>query len=223
MDSVSGVGVVDKAVQILRAVAAAPVDLSGLHEATGLPRATAHRIAGALEAHGVLRRDAAGRYDLGGALAALGRVALERFPLAEISRPILHDLRTTTGESVQLFVREGSPRPGAPAGRRCVVSLQSPHGLRWIVPEGSLLPLDVGSAGRLLSGEPTATGWIQSVAEREPGVASVSAAVRDRLGEVIAAVSISGPVERLSRAPGERFGSAVIATADRIGRALEDV
>ena len=34
--------------------------------------------------------------------------------------------------------------------RRCVVSLQSPHGLRWIVPEGALLPLDRGSAGRVL-------------------------------------------------------------------------
>lgn len=223
MDSVSGVGVVDKAVQILRAVAAAPMDLAGLQAATGLPRATAHRLAGALEAHGVLRRDASGRYDLGGALATLGRVALERFPLAEISRPILQDLRSTTGESVQLFVREGSLRTGAVAGRLCVVSLQSPHGLRWIVPEGSLLPLEVGSAGRLLSGEATATGWIQSVEEREPGVASVSSAVRDRHGEVIAAVSISGPVERLSRAPGERFGPAVLATAERIDRALEDL
>lgn len=223
MDSVSGVGVVDKAVLILRAVAATPVDLIGLQMATGLPRATAHRIAGALEAHGVLRRDTAGRYDLGGALAAMGRVALERFPLADISRPFLQELRAATGESVQLFVREGSPHPGTPTARRCVVSLQSPHGLRWILPEGSLLPLDVGSAGRLLSGEATPTGWIHSVEEREPGVASVSAAVRDRHGDIIAAVSISGPVERLSRAPGKRFGSAVIATAEQIALALEDV
>ena len=47
---------------------------------------------------------------------------------------------------MQLFVREGD-------GRRCVVSLQSAHGLRWIVPEGAVLPLRVGSAGRILSGE----------------------------------------------------------------------
>ena len=40
-------------------------------------------------------------------------------------------------------------------------------------------------------------GWAQSVAERETGVASVSAPVRDGSGAVLGAVSISGPVERL--------------------------
>ena len=39
-------------------------------------------------------------------------------------------------------------------------------------------------------------GWAQSVAERESGVASVSAPVRDAAGTVVAAVSVSGPVER---------------------------
>ncbi len=38
-------------------------------------------------------------------------------------------------------------------------------------------------------------GWAQSVAEREAGVASVSAPVRDGTGQVIAAVSVSGPVD----------------------------
>ena len=81
---------------------------------------------------------------------------------------------------MQLFVREGD-------GRRCVVSLQSAHGLRWIVPEGAVLPLRVGSAGRILSGETGSDGWVQSVEEREPGVASVSAPVVDGHGDVVAA------------------------------------
>jgi len=221
MDSVSGVGVLDKAVAVITAVAARPVDLAGLQEASGLPRATAHRLAQALETHGILRRDDRGRFELGPALIALGRVALDRFPLAELSRPVLRTLRDETGESVQLFVREdGAMGRGGVAGRRCVLSLQSAHGLRWIVPEGSLLPLKVGSAGRVLSGESSQTGWIHSVEEREPGVASVSAPVRDNRGEVIAAVSVSGPVERLSRQPGERFGSQVIAAADQIAALL---
>ena len=54
----SGIGVVDKSVAILECVAAAPVALAGLVEVTGLPRATAHRLAVALEAHG-LSTDAA--------------------------------------------------------------------------------------------------------------------------------------------------------------------
>lgn len=217
MESISGVGVLNKAVALIKAVADGPADLAGLQEVTGLPRATAHRLAQALETHGILRRDAQGRFDLGGALIALGRVALDRFPLAELSRPILSDLRDVTGESVQLFVREeGAMGRTGLSGRRCVLSVQSAHGLRWIIPEGSLLPLGAGSAGRVLSGEDVRDGWIESVEEREPGVASVSAPVHDASGQVVAAVSVSGPVERLSRQPGERFGVQVIRAADRI-------
>jgi len=209
MDSVTGVGVLDKAMVVLRAVESSPCTLAQLQTSTGLPRATAHRLASALEIHGLLRRDADGRFELGHGLVPLGREAAERFPLVDLARPELEALRDTTGESVQLFVREG-------AQRRCVQSLESTHGLRWIVPEGALLPIDVGSAGRVLSGELSKSGWIQSVGEREAGVASVSAPVRASDGTVVGALSVSGPIERLSRQPGKRFGAAVVAAARRI-------
>src|SRR3954451_7915979 len=205
MDSVSGVGVIDKGVLILRAVAREPLDLGALQDATELPRATAHRLAVALEQHGMIRRDPQGRFCLGFELIRLGRAAEDQFPLAELSRPMLTALRDATGESVQLYVAEGD-------GRRCVVSLESTHGLRWIVPQGALLPLDRGSAGRVLQGDDLA----ESVEERERGVASVSAAVHDRRGRVIAAVSLSGPVERLTRRPGERFGRVVYDAAEAV-------
>ena len=169
MDTVTGVGVIDKAIEILRAVADRPAALGAIQSATGLPRATAHRLAVALEAHGLLRRDDEGRFDLGPELAALGRIADQRFPLVELARPALTRLRDDTGESVQLFVREG-------AQRRCVLSLPSPHALRWIVPDGARLPLELGSAGRVLSGELGPQGWVASVEEREAGVASVERA-----------------------------------------------
>jgi DNA-binding IclR family transcriptional regulator len=59
-------------------------------------------------------------------------------------------------------------------------------------------------------------GWAQSVGEREVGVASVSAPVREPNSKVIAAVSISGPIERLSRQPGRIHSAAVVATAARL-------
>ena len=213
MDTVTGVGVLDKATGVLRAVADRPCSLQGLQAATGLPRATAHRLAVALEAHGLLRRDDEGRFDLGPELAALGRVASERFPLAGLAGPVLEALRDDTGESVQLFVREG-------AHRRCVVSLQSPHALRWIVPEGVLFPLDLGSAGRVLTSARESDLWVQSVEEREAGVASVSAAVVGAGGSVVAAVSVSGPIERLTRDPGARFGRRVAIAAADIARLM---
>ena len=206
---VTGVGVLDKAMVVLHSVAEAPCSLAELQESTGLPRATAHRLATALEHHGMLRRDGEGRFELGLGLVPLGHTAAVRFPLDDLARPVLAGLRDETGESVQLFVREGNQR-------RCVLSLESTHGLRWIVPQGALLPLDVGSAGRVLSGESSRTGWIESIGEREPGVASVSAPVVGADGSVVAALSVSGPIERLTRQPGRHFGDAVVAAAGSI-------
>lgn len=206
MESIGGVGVLDKGIAIIRAVAEEPLDLAGLQRATGLPRATTHRLAVALEQHHLLRRDGNGRFCLGFELIRLGRLASDAFPLAELATPALVGLRDRTGESVQLYVVEGG-------ARRCIVSLQSPHALRWTVAEGALLPLGVGSAGRVLAGRP---GVVESVEEREPGVASVSAAVLGRDGQLLAAVSVSGPVERLSRAQRKRFGRDVERAAAQI-------
>lgn len=207
----SGVGVLDKGVAILQALVAGPLDLGQLQAATGLPRATAHRLAVALEHHHLVRRDSQGRFCLGFELIHFGRAATNGFPLAQVATPALTELRNTTGESVQLYVREGEMR-------RCVVSLQSNHALRWIVPEGVSLPLGKGSAGRVLSdGGPSLA---DSVEEREAGVASVSAVVRDRQQVVVAAVSLSGPIERLTRTPVRRFGDAVVAAAEAVAAAV---
>jgi DNA-binding IclR family transcriptional regulator len=63
-------------------------------------------------------------------------------------------------------------------------------------------------------------GWSQSVSEREVGVASVSAPVRGPGGRVVAAVSVSGPMERLGRAPGRLHAQAVVTAAGRLTEAL---
>ena len=207
MDTVSGIGVLDKAISVLDVVERGPLTLGGLVEATGLSRATAHRLAVALEVHGLLGRDASGRFTLGPRLTSVDLPAL--------ARPALEALRDTTGESVQLYVRRGDRR-------LCVASLESPHGLRTIVPIGMALPLHVGSAGKVLRDDPDMeAGWAESVEERERGVASVSAPVRDARGAIVAAVSVSGPIERTTRAPGRRYASAVLHAAAAIAAAVQ--
>jgi DNA-binding IclR family transcriptional regulator len=205
------VGVLDKAIEVLSALEQRPLSLAELVGVTGLPRATAHRLATALEAHGLVRREADGRFALGTRLIALGRVAADALPLAQSASEALTALRDATGESVQLFVREGDRRV-------CIAALQSLHGLRTIVPLGASLPLDAGSAGKVLSDpDPEASReWVESVGEREAGVASVSAPIRDSAGSVVAAVSVSGPIERTTRQPGRRYGSFVAAAARQI-------
>ncbi|MGE0793790.1 MAG: IclR family transcriptional regulator [Acidimicrobiia bacterium] len=211
--TVSGVGVIDKAVRVLAAVEDGPASLAELVARTGLSRPTAHRLACALEDHGLLRRDADGRFALGLRLAALGRAAADGFDLAEAARPALVGLVEETGESVQLYVRDADHRV-------CVLALESPHGLRTIVDVGARLPLDRGSGGSVLLGRTGARGWVESVGERVEGVASVSAPVVDQGGRLVAAVSVSGPVARTTRSPGRRYGSAVVAAARRVETAL---
>jgi len=214
MDRISDVGVIDKAMAVITAVEREPMALAALVDETGLARPTVHRLAVALEAHGLLRRDDEGRFALGPRAVALGRAAADAFPLREVALPALRDLRDKTQESVQLYVRDGDRRV-------CVASLQSPHGLRTIVDEGAALPLRAGSGGAVLLERPAVLerGWAESVGEREAGVASVSAPIFDR-GRVIAAVSVSGPIERLTRTPGKRYARAVMAAARTVERAL---
>jgi DNA-binding IclR family transcriptional regulator len=218
--SISGVGVLDKAMIVIDALLVEPLSLAALSLASTMPRATAYRLAVALEAHGLVRRLDDGRFTLGLRLIGLGRAAATGFPLVVLARPVLERLRDETGESVQLYVVEGDQR-------RCVLSLQSLHGLRWIVSEGALLPMGRGSAGRALDGVIGSDGWTESIEEREPGVCSVSAPISILDGaevstRIVAAISVSGPVERLTRTPGRRFGVIVAAAASELSAALAD-
>lgn len=217
-ESLSGVGVLDKAVVILGILESGPHSLADLTRRSGLPRATAHRLASALESHGLVGRDDQGLFVLGAALVGLGLAARDHpsRSLVDAAGTPLSDLRDATGESAQLYVRSGDARV-------CLLSLESPHSLRTIVSPGATLPMDRGSAGKVLT-EPTGgdvvrRGWAQSVEERERGVASVSAPVVVA-GVVVAAVSVSGPIERTTRQPGRKYAAEVVSAARAIEAAL---
>lgn len=224
----SGVGVLDKAVLVLAAVEGGAQTLQALTEATGLSRATTHRLAVALEVHRLLARDRQGLWLLG---PRLGELAGGSAPdlLIERAEPVLVRLRNDTGESAQLYRRQGDVRV-------CIAASELGSGLRDTVPVGSALPMTAGSAAQVLLAwsatdplvsaaafsarvltEVRRRGWAQSVGERELGVASVSAPVRGPDGEVVAAVSVSGPVDRLTRSPGKLHADAVVAAAGALG------
>lgn len=226
MEHLSGVGVLDKAVLVLEAVQGGATSLAGLTERTGLSRATTHRLAVALEVHRLLARDTDGRWRIGSRAAELAGGGGDR--LLERAGPVLSRLRDTTGESAQLYRRRGDRR-------LCVAVAERGSGLRDTVPVGSTLPLTAGSAGQVLlawtADDPLVSkaaftartladvrrrGWAHSVAEREQGVASVSAPVRGPQGSVVAAVSVSGPLERLTRSPGRLHAEAVLAAATEL-------
>ncbi|KUP97226.1 IclR family transcriptional regulator [Thermobifida cellulosilytica] len=219
---------------VLDALESGPATLAQLVRITGLARPTAHRLAVALERHRMVARDSQGRFVLGPRLNELS-IATGEDRLLAVANPVLVQLRDRTGESAQLYRRQGDVRV-------CVAAAERTSGLRDTVPVGSELPMTAGSAAQILLAwedserirralrgahftaatlsQVRRRRWAQSVGEREPGVASVSAPVTAPGGRVIAAVSVSGPLERLTRSPGRLYAAEVLAAAGKISEAL---
>nr|WP_273400592.1 IclR family transcriptional regulator [Bifidobacterium indicum] len=231
----SGVGVLDKTVKILDTLESGPMTLGQLVNATGLARPTAHRLAIALERHRFVVRDAHGRFVLGSRFAELAAAAGED-RLLTAAAPILRTLLDRSGESAQIFRRQGDMRV-------CIAAVERASGLRDSIPVGALLSMDAGSAAQiLLAWEDSERlhqglrhakfnvstlaavrkrGWAESINEREEGVCSISAPIRNGSGQVMAAISISGPVNRMSTTPGRHYAPLVMAAGKYLTEALQ--
>ncbi|WP_313555626.1 IclR family transcriptional regulator, partial [Miniimonas arenae] len=138
----SGVGVLDKAAIVLAALESGPATLAQLVSSTHLARPTAHRLAVALEHHRLVARDLQGRFVLGPRLGELAAAAGEDRLLAAAG-PVLAALRDHTGESAQLYRRQGDHRI-------CVAAAERPVGLRDSIPVGAQLSMQAGSAAQVL-------------------------------------------------------------------------
>lgn len=234
----TAVGVLDRCVAVLGAIESGARSFTDVVERTGLARPTAHRLIQGLEDHGFLVHVGGFGYVLGPRLLGLAASAMRDLPLRDLARPVLERLARSTGESAQLFVRDGDRRV-------CIDSVESDSELRTIVEVGSSLPLVKGSAGKVFlawtgdhdrarlletADDPArleqqlATtrrrGWAESVAERAPGVASVSAPIFGPDRFLLGAVSVSGPVSRLGQLRAKRYAPAVLEAAKEIERGL---
>ena len=230
----SGVGVLDKTVKILDALESGPATLGQLVTATKLARPTAHRLAIALERHRFVLRDQHGRFVLGSRFAELAAAAGEDRLLAAAG-PILQTLLDRTGESAQIYRRQGEQRV-------CIAAVERASGLRDSIPVGAMLSMEAGSAAQILlawedsdrlhqslrharfsSAKLAAVrkrGWAESINERDEGVCSISAPIRNASGQVIAAISISGPSGRMGSNPGHRYAPLVMGAGKYLTDAL---
>lgn len=235
MDNHSGVGVVDKVSSIFGALENGPATLAQLVETTHLARPTVHRLALALEHHRLLTRDSTGAFTLGPRFARLA-ASVGEDRLVSAAQPVLTVLRDRTGESAQMFRAHGDMRI-------CIAAVDRPVGLRDSIPVGTTMTMAAGSAAQVLLAWEDADrmhaglaharftaadlervrtqGYAESAGERESGVAGVYAPVWGATGTVIAAVGISGPIERLTAHPASQHAIAVMDAARQLSDVLQ--
>lgn len=197
--------------------------LADLVERTGLPKATAHRLAGQLVELGALQR-VDDWYQLGVRLMELAGLVPLQHHLREVAVPFLHDLFAETRETVHLGVLDGSSvvyvdrvdghrRANVPTrigfrmpayctglGKALLAFAPQPLIDRVIANElVALTPrtIVVPSVLREELRQVRATGVAYDREENQIGVACVAAAVVTQGGGAVVAISVTGPVDRV--------------------------
>jgi DNA-binding IclR family transcriptional regulator len=221
-----GVAAVERALLILSALASAtePSSLAQLARATGLYKSTMLRIIASLDAAGYVMRLRDGRYGIGASAYRLGLAYERQNALRDQVLPVLHDLVENGTESASFHVMHGSDT------RMCLFRVNSRHSTLDRVDAGNILPLDRGAAGRVLlaySGKSGSrhdalrrAGYALSKGERDPECAALAAPVFGATGDIVGAVSLSGPGERFTPSAVARMRKLLMRSASELTRSL---
>jgi len=213
MPNPSGTQSIDRAAQLLIAVADsdAPIGVGELAEATDLPKSTVSRLVAALERHALVQRDGVrGPLRPGPVMLRLARRGVGDRDLTELSADALRRLAEASAETINLAVP-------TPLGVEHLSQVDSGHFIgstNWI---GRRVPHETTAVGKvfLAFGAVRITqqhaglvpeleavrvrGYATAIGELEPGLAAMAAPVRAGAGDIVAALSISGPETRLTR------------------------
>jgi DNA-binding IclR family transcriptional regulator len=239
-----GVQSVATALELLDCLAAEQeLGVAELGRRLGIAKSTAHRIVTTLAAKGIVQQVPDTRnYRLGLRLHELGELVASRNQLRDHALPLLEALRAQTGETVHLAVPEGSQmfyverlesyhglRFSSRVARVRPIHLTSSG--KAVAAFNQAVAAAAIAAGftpktrrsirtkeqflRCLA-ETRERGYAYSVGEDEPGLASVAAPVLDRTGVARAAISVAGPVPRISGAQVSQVARRVKAAASQL-------
>ena len=240
--------VIDRMMQLIDALTASaePASLKALAAATGLHPSTAHRILNVMVQNGFADRQEPGSYRLGMRFLELGNIVRSRISVRDIALPYMRELAATTGETVNLSVRQGdeiiyvertaenrsmmrvvqvigarAPLHITAAGK-LYLSREEPEIVRAYADRTGLkayTPHSLKSLAALTRelGEVRKQGYALDQEEAEIGVRCIAAGVWDDAGQLIAGLSVSAPAER--QKPGD-WTPLIRETAARISRSL---
>ncbi len=209
-----------------------PVALTELASAAGLPKSTASRLVSALERRGLIEQDGErGRLRPGPAILRVAERSMLERNIVELSKPALDALADASGETINLAV------PGL-EGVEHIAQVDSRHFLgagQWL---GRLVGYEHSANGKVFEafGRAPAKATVAaanrelqavrrddfatSIDELETGLAAIAAPVRGARGEVIAALSISGPTLRMTPARIEELNPILTSEARTLSRRL---
>ncbi|MBC7077160.1 MAG: IclR family transcriptional regulator [Synergistales bacterium] len=221
-----------------------------LSRATGLSPSTVHRFLSSLKELGFVQQNPDNsKYRLGYKVAELGVRFLERLDVRSLAVPLMVELRNVSGETVGLSIKidavsrayvhevEGvhqvrvrlpvaKPLPlylGAPG--RVLSAWLSPSEIEHIALAGARAELPSGVSfdpGRFRAelAEVRARGYAVANSEYMTGTSSVAVPVRDGRGNVVAALSISGPRVRFTEEAQEAVLPHLFRAAEELCAAL---
>jgi DNA-binding IclR family transcriptional regulator len=225
------------------------IGVSELSRRLGLGKSTVHRLHTTLVSEGLVEKDPqTGGYRLGIVMFELGQAVRVHLDLHAAVGPVLTALREETHESCQVGVLDGHEvvyvdrlesshtlRLMNETGRRVPIHCTSsgkvllahlPPDARENVleaaPLAALTPRTIVDPDQLAKelDRVRARGWAEAVEEREVGVASIAAPIRDVSGTVVAAISIGGPAARMGAQQRRRLADTVVEAGEAASRRL---
>ncbi len=243
-----GVQSVERAVTALEYLARTGVaGVSEVAAAIGVHKSTASRLLGVLHGRGLVEPAGdRGRYRLGTGILRLAGAMGSRLDVSSQGAGLCDALAEAVGETVNIAVRQGDvavnvhqsdgpaavsvdnwvgrPTPLHATSSGKVLLAYAPEALRRQV-FGALKPYTGATVTdpAVLAAQldrARVDGYATTSGELEVGLNAVAAPVRRADGTVVAAVSVSGPVYRLSAAALADLGRQTVATALRVSERL---
>ena len=241
-----GTQAVDRAAALLAMVVQAdePTTFTELAEASGLARSTTSRLLSALERTRLLEREESGAY-VPGALFALYSARHDPWSdLVRLARPTLRRLQKETGETVHIGIPRGDTvvqiaqentryvlgardwvGVDVPAHCSALGKVMYAFGGLAIPPPPLAKPTEhaIDSLARLEEDlhRTRQRGYATTRDELEIGLSGVAAAIRDKAGNTVAALGLSGPTVRLD-GHDDQFGRLLMQQAEALSGLLRN-